>query len=826
MPRNFFFLLLLFLSPPFFSIITASPVVKAEIIRDASWQKTYELYREVPCLTAEELEYGAEVIAGLGYNSSRAFRKLSQTRGINFAKSKEAWSILIGLGLTYEQLLAFEEWIDLDWIHIDLALEGLQQVTTLDYEAGRSFRSYCSLPKISPLHALRTIPLLNRLGDAQNRALQSLLSLPDISTGAALDGLSAIARLDYYQARTAEALIKIPSATVPFIMDALPLLRMLNMESAWNARTLYSGNSMTRDNAWYWLVAFFATPVQVQEKEFQQFTVPQKELLLNAFYAGGEELIWKINNLHGVTDRFGMEISNWTLNKYSDRELRELFEGLSPQTRSTFGDRFYYPENKSAQISVLKQAIAAERVATARRLTSANIYALLAQGSELYDSSFRDILVPVLKNQIDSAFDGNLLAFLRAADPGNQLVSSFIVSLAQKGKLTTFFPKDSREQEEILELVSRSAFKDEDSIILFSATLMHLLEELQPGARSFLVRQMGGQADEGSASYSRLITVILQYYLEEFPELLGPEDRSIIARLLVRHGAVDLNDFLATPFAEWKKDGVLSSLSIFHPDDDGRSSFQSNGGLLLESGYELSLSDQFTTLPISAETRKFALKLIADAKSDPARSLSRLFQAMQQHRFAVSFIRVINGLTINHAIYVYSDEKHQELLLERFFRSSTEMLAQRGHSYWRPEQITDPIETLLSTNRIDEEDLYAMQRFLSLGSCGGVKAYSRLNQLFLGNVDILATIGSGLAVINNPYNKIFFEVIARNSARMTWKDIALELDFIFKGEYGRDYLQPGSLPAILHKIIDLEKKRANQAASRQNRSISRANQAG
>ena len=134
------------------------------------------------------------------------------------------------------------------------------------------------------------------------------------------------------------------------------------------------------------------------------------------------------------------------------------------------------------------------------------------------------------------------------------------------------------------------------------------------------------------------------------------------------------------------------------------------------------------------------------------------------------------------------------------------MLAQRGHSYWRSEQITDPLKKLLQESRLTQQDLMRKQRFLSLGSCGGIKAYTYLSRIFLGHVDILATIGTGLAVINDPYNKNLFEVIAKNSSTISWKDVARKSAFIFKGGHGRDYLQPGALPALLHKILDKEKK--------------------
>jgi len=302
--------------------------------------------------------------------------------------------------------------------------------------------------------------------------------------------------------------------------------------------------------------------------------------------------------------------------------------------------------------------------------------------------------------------------------------------------------------------------------------------------------------------------VILQYYLEEFPQLLNPEDRSRITDLIARHGAVNLLKYLATPFAQWKEDGILASLSVFHPDDDGRDSFRSNARILMDSGYDLMFSEQFTIVPMTEQEKKEVGKLIGAARAKPGGGLGRLFSAMQQRRFAVSLTRTVNGLTISHAAHVYSEEKNQELLLERFVLSGAEMLAQRGHSYWRSEQITEPLDKLKELGRLSDGHLKAKQRFLSLGSCGGVKAYTRLNQMFLGHVDILATIGSGLAVINDPYNKNFFEVVARNPSSITWKDMERNLAFIFKGGHGRDYLQPGSLPAILHKILDEEKTHA------------------
>ncbi|MFZ5799088.1 MAG: hypothetical protein ACYCYR_12165 [Desulfobulbaceae bacterium] len=783
------------------ALFLCSPGIAARgRIFDASWQKTFDAYRQVPCLTQEELQYGAEVILGLDYNSQRLFRQISKAQGMDFEKSRQIWSLLISSSLSYEQVLCYEKWSDLDGITVDLAIAALTDIKTLAYEAGRSFTLYCSLPGVTPDHALKTIPLLNRLNDLQNQALQGLLSVEDITADQALDGIGRISRMHDHQARAVGAFARLSGMTMAKVKDATDLILLLNPDNAWNAGTLFRSEGMNADEAWFWLVAYFANPTEVQEQQFRSLSEQRKATLVRTMYEGGTELVWKINNLHAITDWYGLEISSAELQGYSAKQLQSRFTMLSPRIQSRFGDRFYQAGSNASRIAVLKEATAADRVETARQLTTANIYALLAQGSELYDSSFRNILVPVLQEHVARSFNNNLLVFLRATDPGNQLVSSFIVSLAQKGKMTVFFPDNPREQEQILELVSESAFKDEDSVILFSATFMHLLEVLAPSARTYLLTRMITQADTGSASYARLIRVILQYYLEEFPELLGSGDKEMIAGLIARHGAVNLRLYQITPFAEWKEDGVLKSISVFHPDDDGRDSFLSNARTLMASGYRLSLSEEFTLDSVTDQQRRQAQAQIRNTAN-----LAGLFTSMRRIPFAVSFVRTVNGVTINHAAFVYSGQQNQEQLMARFILGGAEMFAQRGHSYWRSEQITDPLDKLLKAGRLTDAHLQAKQRFLSLGSCGGVKAYTHLNQMFRGHVDILATIGTGLANINDPYNKNFFEVIAGKPSSISWKGLAGELAFIFRSGQGRDYLQPGSLTAIMHKILDEEK---------------------
>ena len=86
------------------------------------------------------------------------------------------------------------------------------------------------------------------------------------------------------------------------------------------------------------------------------------------------------------------------------------------------------------------------------------------------------------------------------------------------------------------------------------------------------------------------------------------------------------------------------------------------------------------------------------------------------------------------------------------------MFAQRGHSYWREEQLLEPMRALLKSGEIKREKIPDINRFLSIGSCGGIRIYSELNRLFDNTIDIFATVGTGKAVVNDPYNQRLFEM--------------------------------------------------------------------
>jgi len=756
-------------------------------LNQTSAEQTLEIYQTIPGLTSQQLEYGKTTIPRMNYNAQRILRKICGLPGVTFEHVKHTIDILGRERFSFEQVQTFEAFASMSTVDIKLGMSSLDTLKEMGFEAGRAFRKYVGMQGVTAAMAMPMIQTFNNMNDVNNRAAQAFFAVKGMRIDLAQKGMPMLMRLKNNQAKAAETYAKVAGMDPETMLDGLELMQKLYQDDAWNARCLFTNKTLSPREAWNWLVSYFALPTNIQEAQFEKLDSRQKTILLEGLYEGGTEVIWKINNFHAITDANGYEFSEATLNSWSMQQLTAKFNELPGSVQDRFGGQFRGAARGQA-LGILKQATAAARVQTARDLTVANAYAVMAQGSELYDSSFREIMVPVMQARIASRNQGDLLPFLKSIDPESRLVSDFISSCAQKGKLTTFFPTDGAKQREILKLVADSAFKNEDSILIFSATFSHLLKVLTPDARTFLISTMAQYGDAENSAFAKLVNVILQYYLQTYPELLGPADRTMISRLIVRHGAVNLDRYQVTPFQEWKQDGRLGSVSMYHPDDDGRQSFISNANLLMSNGYQLVPSQQYTMGSAPASVQ--------------GAGLASLFQSMRDRHFAVAFVKKVGDVTIVHTQFVYSNMQNQMAMLNRFIHSKDEMLAQRGHSYWRTEQIIEPLYKLIEEGKVTEADLRSKQRFLSLGSCGGVKVYTTLTRLFASTVDIMATIGTGLATINDPYNKMFFEIIANNPATISWKGLAQQTSSIFQGDKGQDYLLPGSLTAILHKILD------------------------
>ena len=290
--------------------------------------------------------------------------------------------------------------------------------------------------------------------------------------------------------------------------------------------------------------------------------------------------------------------------------------------------------------------------------------------------------------------------------------------------------------------------------------------------------------------------------MKKHHELLSKSDRTKINRLINRYGRVDLSPYTLTDFSRWKEDGRLASLSIFQHDDDGSISYRSNSRNLFANGYQLRLSTTLSLLPAENSFQQSAANLIPLLPTQPTRVISELYRISVSAPVIVEWYKTINGLELSHAVAVYQDETEQQRLLKQFLNEKLEMFAQRGHSYWRKEQLLNPMKHLVESGSVTDASILSINRFMSIGSCGGLRIYTQLNKLFNNTIDILATVGTGKAIVNDPYNQQLFEIVATSPDTVSWDEIGRRSAAIFAEGRGSDYLLPGSLPAILHKMMD------------------------
>lgn len=746
-------------------------------------------------------------IRSLSYTNLLVFRSFCTLPTITVT---EAQSTLLRLQkdvISYEAATLAEYFSTQPGADTDLTWQFLERLQRTNFVTNRVL---AGLTKVSIPSAALIFPLIDQVEkfrEPAQWAAKALFEVNRISYPGLSSGLSIISTLTDSQNRAAKRLCQVKGINESSTLEGLGKLHMLSFGNSWNSRSIFLAQETTPGSALLWLNEFFILPRKDQESYFSNLSQKNKSALLAAYDNASEKLIWHTNNLHDVTDNLGREIGNSSLKRYSFTKLLYLFTKLEENSQNIYRqkmDQAIAAGDKDASVKILHLATGQARKESARGLTSGNIYVLLALGNDLYDSSFRDILVPVLQQRMATSYENNLLTFILSTDPDNKYSSNFITNLAQKGKLTHFLPKKINRQKKIIDLVAHSAFQDQNSLILFSASFTRLLQLIKPEVRSHLIDIMITAIEADPTLLSSQLRVILQYYIEEHSDLLPPADRTKISAMVTEMGEINIATYRQTPFAEWLKDNTLQSLSVFQRDDDGVSSYFSYCRELIKQGYQPSISKDYIFTESIPEQKKILSQLLTNFERQPKNKLSQLFRISTKMPIVIDWKKELDGTAIIHSIFIYQGKTAQEKLTSQFLRSGHEMFAQRGHSYWRYEQLIAPFEALLKSGELNAAEIWEKHRFLSIGSCGGIKAYRQLTALFRNQVDILATVGAGKSAINNPYNVALFEIIAAGQDNLTWDEISEKTAAIFSENRGGEYLQPGSLPAILHKMIYTE----------------------
>jgi len=770
-------------------------------------ERTMEVLSKVPGVTAEQLASSRGIVEKLDYANMRVFRALCSLPDTTATEALKLLPALTGEPINYEHLLLFEQFCLLRGVDLPGALGALKEIKELDYVSVWAGVSLCRNSSLSPAQALSAILILREMNDPARWAAKAFFEISGHTDDTLLQGIKIIRPLSREQCRAVEANSKIVAITVQEALMNMAAISMISPDNIMTVKALLALPEMTGADAHAWLTGYFAKPETEHDADYQMLPPGKKTILLKAYIDASDHVVLAINNLHAVTNRDGDEISDGQLASFSFQQLGAFFAGFPPDTRSRFYGRFAglaKKGDKHGAISCLREATAFARKETARRLSTAHIYAVMTRVSILYDSSFRLILIPELQKRIAAAYQDSLLHFMQAVDPENVNVANFVSSLSLKARLAMFLPPHVQGQQDIIDLVTASAFKDENSLVLFAATFEKLLDGILPATRIFLVDTMIARA-QGASIFAQQIRTILQYYLEGKPKVLGAENGARIRELLAKSDSPPLASYIRTPFAEWLQDGMLSGLSVFHGDDDGRSSFIAYGNLLLSKGYLPRLSASFRVSQADSVARDELAGLLRPVSRRQNGSLERLFRFLKETPLVVDFVKTVNRVQISHSLCVFYNSDTQQMLLEQFIQGSHEMYAPRGHSYWLNDHILDPLQGLIKSERVSSEELTAKRRFVSIGACGGITIYSELTQAFCNKLDMLGSLGAGTTTVNNLYNWFLFETIAVDSQIPTWKDMDRKGAFIFREDPDKDYQLPGELPAMLYKILGKRK---------------------
>lgn len=772
----------------------------------AAVNRTLDSLRTVAGVSEEDIRKYTPLITALSYTSTKAVRALCRLPDMSLSHIPRILALSGRADIRYSAIPLLEYYVTLPGATLAGSSDLLSRLSRADFVAEQVL---ADLPRVAADRAVRCIDMVRqlvRLDEAGQWAARSLFTVENIDAQTVLDAFGQLAAMRPRQKRAAEKCLETTLLQPAAVPELLQRLSTLDDTAAANMAGLLMRKQLSAVELTGWLTSYFSLPTGEREAHFLTLDPQEKTLLLAGLSQAADSVAEMVNNLHDITDTIGREIGSYRLSRMPAEELLALFFRLPAAVRSRHDLLRQQVAGKDRQraVSTLRQATSDARLQLAADMSSENIYVLLAHGSDLYDSSYRDILVPVLFSRMQDGYAGDLPTFLLAIDPEGRLVSDFLSHLAWKGRLTLFFPKDAGRQQDVLKLLAESVLHDEQRLIFFSATFSRLLAALQPQARGTLLDLLLKGVESGKTVFSSQIRVILQYYLKNHPHLLSPDDKAQITAMLKQYRPIDLTPYIATPFQEWLADGRLTSLSVFQNDDDGRQSYISNCSHLLRHGYQASLSAAYSLQPLSDVLKAQVEQVVRTLHGRHGENLHVLFQLAGRYPLVIDWQKRVNNVQIVHSVYVYHGKTAQQQLLKSFLSGNHELFAQRGHSYWRNEQLLKPLEQLVQSGSIRPELLTAKQRFISIGSCGGIRIYETLNHRFGNRVDILATVGAGRAMINTPYNTRLFEIIAGDNtgrSTLTWQDIATDADTIFAADSGGEYIQPGSLPAILHKMM-------------------------
>lgn len=797
------FIILLFV----FCRATAPAVVDAalEPFQDRTVSLLLERDRE-KTLAVADLQQTA---ASFSYGQALVARKIAAAAPDGVAPSAvfSVWRKIAGIKISYKAAELLGRLYALQWLEPAQAMLLLEKISPLPHRALETLELLVRHGHVTAYFPEALLPLLTSMKDTAHWAAQQYFSRVPPQPSRLVADLAAINGLSSNSAVALESCLgKMDGSVAPPAL--LSLLSGRPDAAAWAVATMCRTSRRSLAEEIGFAHSFLLQPPEERTTRYLAMSDTEKSFALHLYEGAAGWAVGRLNRLHGVTDGIGAEFNDNFLFVMPDDELLVLFHDLAGNAAADLTmemERARQQQDRKAMVRLLKKVARDTRRALVRQLSDVELFVLLAVGEPLYDSSFRDVVVPeLLSRRVSHA---GIMAMAKRLDPRELLLDRVLVNLARRGVLLRFLGKSPAEEKKTVQRINAIAFSSVEGALDFSVSLERIVPALSPNARLLLVEGLAAAVDNcGDPTLRQLFATMAVFFQEQLSrQEKNPARISRILASLSRDALVT-----AAPFASWAADGKIRGLSMFQADDDGWRSFDGFCRELLQRGYRPEMAADLPPAVGTVYDHELRATVAQVTRTTP--HLLRLVHRLLYYGGgAVDFVRDRQGVKLVQTVSLNLGEERQQQILRWYLSDGMEILSQRGHSYWRRSQILAPMASLRNANRLPTP-VAVPRRFVSLGSCGSMKAYWETVRLFDGSADVLATVGVGASRVNDLFTILLAEFAAAHPAS-TWGDVREKLAPVFDRWHGRGYIAPWNLPYYLGRTLSRTKAHTD---SRQN----------
>lgn len=372
--------------------------------------------------------------------------------------------------------------------------------------------------------------------------------------------------------------------------------------------------------------------------------------------------------------------------------------------------------------------------------TAPFLYAMIAQGQELNNTSVFEVLYDKFKEKLPQY--GGLDNFLREVDQKGGLASRFVLTLSFFGKLGELVGDEKSAEYWGEKIISFFSGKEMGTNSVFlTPTLENIFSGSAPKLKNYLEKKFLELAKK-SPAYSkekRMFELILAQYGDKFSN-----ERKEDALKISAEARKSFEKYFSIPVKDWiDQKGVLQSHMFFHPDH----------------------AYHFARLLEAAESEGYAIvKRVVKDKKDAEITLER-----QSKGYPAKTLRIVATMS--------GDPKVTETLeLDK-----TPIIGHRGHSY----QLE---QTFSAKANITKPTLFFF------GSCGGFRAIPEIAQKYGSKAVFLATLGVGKGEVNTQI-LLYLQRSIGEQGITRWDKLAENMSASLKKE-AKEYVFPHQLPIL------------------------------